>query len=702
MSTSPRDIAAQVGAAFNAAEVFAPAADIVLAGLTPQDGIHSLLRSALERARDGRRLIEFEQEKIGLLIEEATNDVERAAREYQRDLVAWQLNRAADIAERRISYLETLTDAEAENRKCAADTLHWFEYYAWAVDPRPDSPLAVMPLAPFEFQERYLRWLDYITFEKRTSGLVEKCRTMGATEFALRWMLKHWRYRPDFYAMPLSANEDLVDSKKDPGTLFEKLRFQLRLLPTWMLPKGFSLEKDMPFMQLVNGENGSIIQGDAPTANVGRQRRQTFVLKDESAAWPSGGYQQHTALSRTVNTICDVSSVQGKLNKFSDIAHDGRTPKFEMDWREHPWYDERWYKALPFGYIGPAMTEEEVAQEIDRNYEASQPGKVIKNCREEYCFITWSELVQGFGEKGRHFVGADGRYRIPDSWNWGRVTDYGISAKTEDDTHIWAYSLFARPQQAFPFTDSLFFFCSLPVEPIGASELEAFAFYSGLERSFGVRGAKDFIRRPTVNDMSHEAADPKEVLLKQCGDNWRIPDLDFYKGVSKLRFHFELTDKHLPNPFRPELAGRSRIYFVAPDGEYSLARNERTGSYFVTPSRSQRGYKRLRAEIQSWHFPVEERGKPVQKMRPKPVFDDIITTVRYALARWGVSSAPKTEADHIESQMQPGVRKVDIPNIPTKEERDRAVQSNEFWTRHFEAERRREEKQGALRVNFRK
>jgi hypothetical protein len=55
-----------------------------------------------------------------------------------------------------------------------------------------------------------------------------------------------------------------------------------------------------------------------------------------------------------------------------------------MDWREHPWLDDRWYNALPFGYIGPAMTAEEIAQDIDRNYDASQPGKVINNCKEEY------------------------------------------------------------------------------------------------------------------------------------------------------------------------------------------------------------------------------------------------------------------------------------------------------------------------------
>jgi hypothetical protein len=68
-----------------------------------------------------------------------------------------------------------------------------------------------------------------------------------------------------------------------------------------------------------------------------------------------------------------------------------------------------------------------------------------------------------------------------------------------------------------------------------------------------------------LNDMSHEATDPKEVLLSKCGDNWNIPDLDFDKGRRKLVYHFGLVDTHLENPFRPELMGRNLIYFVAPE-----------------------------------------------------------------------------------------------------------------------------------------
>jgi hypothetical protein len=619
------------------------------------------LENALEAAAACRAQIPEAKTPLLELLEIASDETEKQARFYQIDLLEWQLNRAADLAERRLEYIyaiKTDEDVVRELAKCSGDIFHWFEMYAWGVDPRPDAPLSLMPFGLFDFQKRFVEWLEYITFIKRMSGAVEKARDMGATETALRWVLHRWLYKNNFRALILSANEDLVDSKKDPDTLFEKIRLQMRMLPDWMLPKGFKRDRDMPYMAFANPENNSVILGDAPTGNVGRQRRSTVILRDEFAAWQHGGYPQHTALSRSTNTNVSISSVQGKFNKFSDLTHDAHTAKFEMDWREHPWRDERWFNALKFGYLGDAMTVEEIAQEVERNYEASQPGRVLKNVQEPYCFITYDEMVNGFERLGmnRHEFFNGFRPMLPLRWNWGRVTDYGESARQENDTHIWAYSLFCRPGERQPLEDSLFFFYSLPIEPIGATELQGFAFYSALERNLGLRSGNTLIRKPDVNDMSHEATDPKEVLLKQCGDNWGIPDLDFDKGRRKLVFHFEVIDKHKPNPFRPELEGRCRIYFVAlpaEDGsqEYFMAKNERTGQYFVTPSKSQGGFKRLRAEIGAWHYPPEERGKPVPGMRPKPVFDDIITTVRYAVARWGVSPKPLTKQERREAAL---------------------------------------------------
>ena len=103
--------------------------------------------------------------------------------------------------------------------------------------------------------------------------------------------------------MLTSATEDLVDSKKDPDTLFEKARFGIKLFPEWMLPVGFDVNKDLTYMNIANPANDAVITGSAPTAKVGRQRRRTVVLMDEFASWPFGGYPQYTALSQTAPLV---------------------------------------------------------------------------------------------------------------------------------------------------------------------------------------------------------------------------------------------------------------------------------------------------------------------------------------------------------------------------------------------------------------
>jgi hypothetical protein len=88
---------------------------------------------------------------------------------------------------------------------------------------------------------------------------------------------------------------------------------------------------------------------------------------------------------------------------------------------------------------------------------------------------------------------------------------------------------------------------------------------------------------------------------------------------------------------------------VSPPSAYTSSTIEIEIVFEVSPGA--KAFKRLRAEIPAWHYPPEERGKPVPKMRPRAVFDDCITTVRYPLVRWGVTSAPLTIEQKIEAAL---------------------------------------------------
>lgn len=620
-------------------------------------GMGDRLRTALETAIAARDLIEPAQDVVRAQPLRDDTKIEREARKYQLELIAWQIGRAASIAELRLAYIEAIRtpgQIKEELVRCEQDTLHWFRYYAWGFDPRPDAPLQVMPFSLFEFQERYVTWLESLVFSQRASGLVEKARDMGATVGALNWCVKQWRFATGFSAMLSSATEDLVDSKKDPDTLFEKVRFQIRLLPEWMLPAGFDLDKDMPYMNIANMTNDSVITGSAPTGRVGRQRRRTLVLMDEFATWPFGGYPQYTALSQTARSLVALATPEGKFNKYAEWRHSGNANVFTMDWQEHPWKDRRWLDSLPFGYVGPEMTEQQIAQEILRDYNASQPGKVFPEWREEHCLITWADLIEFYKQfrLDRKFFKLDGSFQIPQDWNWCRTHDYG-----QTEGHPWIVTHAARPRANYPLSDTTFVFSCHKITPTAAAVGQAQPQIVEIEKRLGLRDDDGkFTRYYEFSEHSHEAEETRRTFLEEFGEDWTPWNTDYGLGIPQIKQWLSLVEPRKPNPFRPELKGRTRIVFVAGLGEYQCVLNPKSGSYFVTPSKTDAGFKLLREEMPAYHYPPEEAGKPPAKMRPVKIKDDTIDTLRGIATHWGPSVGALTGEEEADKRARASIR----------------------------------------------
>jgi hypothetical protein len=637
------------------------------------------------------------------------NQTEVDAIEWKRDQIRFQIRRCARAARDRKAHLATLRtteDWQKEKRRCRAGlagTKHWFRYWAWALDPRLVE-LPVQPFVPFglyeddkeTFQWEYITWLHDTTFIKRKSGLVEKARDMGATLGWLLWATCNFLFRDGFTALLTSANEDLVDSKQDPDTLFEKVRFVLRLQPTELLPEGFSIKHHLTYMNIANPENGSVLSGKAPTENVGRQLRRTCVLKDESAAWPQNGRPQSTSLSQTSNSIFDVSSVKGKLNYFHDKAHEPDCNKFVMDWREHPWKDQRWYNALPYGYVTEMMSSEAIAQEVDRNYDASQPGKVFKGWNEPYTCIEWSEMLAYFAKCGLYdrFIAIDGTKQIPADWNWARMQDKG---ETKHHPRITLYC--AVPGKTWPaeVRDSIFFFIEHQAgtgDDLGTVVTELTA----AQRKLNINPP----REPQLSLNSHEAKKEREVYLDEYGWFWQSWDTDYDSGISNIRIWLSLIDTHKPNPFRPMLNGRSRIYLVCADGQASLFFHAKDGKPQVTPAKDHEGFIRLRAEMPSYHYPAAELGKPVKDQRPLAFFDDAIVCVRAIAVHWGPDPKAMTEEEKILRRMHPSIRPgAAAQYAPHTPEHDQIILSQQIWGQEFQQEMKERVTTGPVNVNRR-
>ncbi len=629
----------------------------------PDDWLKSneRLYLALQTAKTSTDSMESEQVRILKLLKEAKSTEEREAREFQLEYLENYLVRASELAKLRLKHFESITDTDKELEKVKSDISYWFKYYAWGYDPRARTNLSVVPFELFPTQEKMVEWLDGLVFDRRTSGLIEKSRDEGATETIVRWGVYHWLFNKGFSMLFSTRKEDEVDAKKNQNTLFERMRFQIRLLPSWMLPKNFDIEKDMlGTMKIANTENENTLLGEAPVENMGRGGRVTCAMLDEFAFWRFAGYPQFRSLSQTTDSIIMPSSVAGKLNQYADIAFDGITPKFVMDWRDNPFKDKRWYNALPFGYISPKMNRTSIAQEVDRDYDASQPGKVWK-FDEKYIFITQSEFLRPYKEAGleHRFFDKQGKFRIPQDWRVIRTSDYGQS-----EGHDWSYGLFAQPTAFYPYSDTHFCFVNVNLQPTGLTTKQAVDEWRKLEVGIGLRennASYDWINTPHASYVSHEQDGKKKaageesglrtVLLNKYGENWNAWKPDYATGIDKIDDWFTPIENETPNPFRPEVSGRCQLLFVAPDGEYQLAFNERLNSHFVTVSKSEQGFFTARKQLSAYHYPETELGKAVKKMRPVKEFDDIVDDIRGYAVMWNAKPKRKTQQEQVAQTM---------------------------------------------------
>ena len=71
------------------------------------------------------------------------------------------------------------------------------------------------------------------------------------------------------------------------------------------------------------------------------------------------------------------------------------------------------------------------------------------------------------------------------------------------------------------------------------------------------------------------------------------------------------------------------------------------------PSKSEASFRLARAEMASYHYPMEELGKPVQAMRPekRKGLDNFIDTLRGFACKWGPSVAPMSREERRMSEL---------------------------------------------------
>jgi len=289
---------------------------------------------------------------------------------------------------------------------------HWCVTYDPRNAGRGDLP-QYMPFLMFPKQREMVGFL-HACLGGEVDGLIEKCRDAGMTWICCAFSVWLWLFYPGAAVGWGSRKESLVDKLGDADSIFEKIRIIILRLPREFWPKGFNPKDHMPFMRILNPENGSSITGESGD-NIGRGGRKLIYFKDEAAHYERPE-KIEAALGDNTRVQIDISSVNGPGNVFHRRREAGvlwqpgvelergKAAVFIFDWRDDPRKDQAWYDARRRKAENEGLLHL-FAQEVDRNYYAAVEGIIIES--EWVKAAIDAHVVLGFGDDGGWCGGLD-------------------------------------------------------------------------------------------------------------------------------------------------------------------------------------------------------------------------------------------------------------------------------------------------------
>jgi hypothetical protein len=294
---------------------------------------------------------------------------------------------------------------------CAQDILFYVNTFAWTFDPRTKDKS--LPFMTYSFQDRaLLEILECI--ELGRDLVIEKSRDMGASWMSLTVMEWLWHFHPGHSFLMVSRKEDLVDAPGDPDSLFWKVDFIHRHLPTWLRPR-----TDRRKLHFGNLDNGSTIDGESTTAAAGVGGRRTAMFIDEFSRIEEG-YQLLAGTADT--TRCRIFNFTpfGTNNAAYKLARRGDVRKLRLHWREHP----------------------EKARGLYQFDTAKKFVNVIDDIGQAERDRIWNDT----GREGHHKFVEDGRLRSPwyDSECIRRDNEREVAQMLDIDYQGSAYQFFER------------------------------------------------------------------------------------------------------------------------------------------------------------------------------------------------------------------------------------------------------------------
>lgn len=291
---------------------------------------------------------------------------------------------------------------ELVKEKCRRDILFFFENFLytdknsaffWA-----DIPYNV-PFVLFDFQKEFvldlwdsiLEWQKPISERKNpTDTFIEKSRQMW-----LSWLIcsvfLYWYMFHNLKFLMISQKQDDVDKNGDMKSLFEKIRFQINYLPKWILPPWLTKDSGTEYNKFCSVSRSDwswSITWESANPNASRWGTYAAILMDEMATMANAA-QINTAASRATPCRIFNSTPNGKGNEYFRMRQLAETWAFRrhrIHWSEHPYYTKEWYDAQC-----KWMTKEQIAQELDIEYNASVIWRVYPEFKDNTYPVEYNE-----------------------------------------------------------------------------------------------------------------------------------------------------------------------------------------------------------------------------------------------------------------------------------------------------------------------
>lgn len=308
-------------------------------------------------------------------------------------------------------------------RIAASDPVYFINEFCFTFDPR--TKIKDLPFKLYPYQEDTVR--DIVNAIKNKEDLfIEKSRDMGISWLIACVLVWFWIFQKKFQSLIGSRKEDYVDNGLI-DSLFGKIDYIIRKLP--FIPEGFS-SKNRTYMKLESPVRGGTIKGESANDNFSRAGRYDCVVFDEIAFWQ---HQRQSWESAGDSSPCRIAittpSPEPSYAKY--LRNSGKTKVVTLHWKKHPLKDEEWYENEK-----KRRTDDEVARELDINWEGSLTGIVYKEINNsvmgDYPYMA-SNPVYTFWDFGRDGMAiqwwqknlSNGKWRIIDSYfNEDEILDY--------------------------------------------------------------------------------------------------------------------------------------------------------------------------------------------------------------------------------------------------------------------------------------